>query len=445
MSDASSDAVSGDSATAGLVGLPDEVRARVLGLTADVLPAVPRLPAPLRKVADFAPARRARLGAAAMASALESDDEFRERVGAQVVAKLPAPLSDLAAAPRDADPAEVAALAWLIRPEGWEALLADVESRLAERGGGSAVDEAQLERSRSRAEAAERALREARTRHRAELAELKEANASLRRKLGEARTTAKEARTAAEEAEKTAAEARRQAEAAGTAQDKDSRQLRAEVERLETEARSDRRAARSDRDEATVRARLLLDAVIDAATGLRRELALPQVAGAPGDRVEAALAEQGSTRTPSSAGSLGPTSPALLEQYLTMPRARLIVDGYNVSKTAWESSSLEAQRTRLLNGLAPLVARTGVETTVVFDAASSSSRPVVSSPRGVKVRFSPEGVIADDVIRELVAAEPEGRVVVVVTNDQAVARDVVRAGARSASSEALVGLLTRSG
>ena len=43
-----------------------------------------------------------------------------------------------------------------------------------------------------------------------------------------------------------------------------------------------------------------------------------------------------------------------------MPRARLIVDGYNVSKTAWPTSSLEAQRIRLLNGLAPLVARTGV-------------------------------------------------------------------------------------
>jgi predicted RNA-binding protein with PIN domain len=148
---------------------------------------------------------------------------------------------------------------------------------------------------------------------------------------------------------------------------------------------------------------------------------------------------------PSSAGALGPTSPGLLEQYLTMPRARLIVDGYNVSKTAWGSSSLEAQRTRLLNGLAPLVARTGAETTVVFDAGASSSRPVVSSPRGVKVRFSPEGVIADDVIRDLVSAEPEGRVVVVVTSDQAVARDVVRAGARSVAAEALVALITRNG
>ena len=54
----------------------------------------------------------------------------------------------------------------------------------------------------------------------------------------------------------------------------------------------------------------------------------------------------------------------------------------------------------------------------------------MASPRGVKVLFSPVGVIADDVIRELVAAEPAGRVVVVVTEDRELADDVRRAGAR---------------
>ena len=152
------------------------------------------------------------------------------------------------------------------------------------------------------------------------------------------------------------------------------------------------------------------------------------------------MASEG-TRQPTSAGSLGPTSPALLEQYLALPRARLIVDGYNVSKSAWPSSSLETQRTRLLSGLAPVVARTRVEATVVFDAAASSARPVVSTPRGVKVVFSPEGVIADQVISDLVAAEPEGRVVIVVSSDQEVARDASAAGARSVAAEALVGLL----
>jgi predicted RNA-binding protein with PIN domain len=134
----------------------------------------------------------------------------------------------------------------------------------------------------------------------------------------------------------------------------------------------------------------------------------------------------------------------LLEQYLSMPRARLIIDGYNVSKAAWPQSSLEAQRVRLLSGLAPLVARVGAETTVVFDAANvTGKRPVVNVPRGVKVLFSQEGVIADDVIRDLVAAQPPGRVVVVVSSDAEVARDIVRNGARSMAAEALVNLLLR--
>ena len=131
----------------------------------------------------------------------------------------------------------------------------------------------------------------------------------------------------------------------------------------------------------------------------------------------------------------------LLEQLLTMPRSRLLVDGYNVSKSAWGQSALEAQRQRLLRSLAPLVARTGAETTVVFDAANLTSRPVVAAPRGVKVVFSPPGVIADDVIRDLVAAEPPGRTVVVVTDDQEVIRDARAAGARVASASALVALL----
>ena len=126
-----------------------------------------------------------------------------------------------------------------------------------------------------------------------------------------------------------------------------------------------------------------------------------------------------------------------------MPRARLIIDGYNVSKAAWPESSLEAQRMRLLNGIAPLVARSGAETTVVFDAATSETRPPVNPPRGVKVIFSPVGVIADDVIRDLVDVEPQGRVVVVVTSDQEIVGDVRRAGARAVDSDALIAVLTR--
>lgn len=420
--------------------LPGEVRSRVVALTADVLPAVPRLPAPLVRVADFAPARRARLGATAIASALDADDDFRERVAVQLGVKLPA--GDVTDVPAEADPVEVGALAWLVRPEGWPAILEGALTQLAERtSSNSAKDE--VERWRTKAQGAEQALRDARAQHRDELAAAKAENNTLRRRLGEARAALREATAASEDAAATVERARREAEATIAAQERELRQMRARVERLEAEAQRERRTARADRDEATLRARLLLDTVIDAASGLRRELSLPGVPGAPGDRIEATLdaGTEGGATTP----ALTPTSPTVLEQLLAMPRSRLIVDGYNVSKTAWPSSSLEAQRNRLVNGLAPLVARTGAETTVVFDAAATSTRPVVAAPRGVKVRFSPEGVIADDVIRDLVAAEPAGRVVVVVTSDQAVARDVARAGARAVAADALLGLLNRAG
>jgi hypothetical protein len=74
-------------------------------------------------------------------------------------------------------------------------------------------------------------------------------------------------------------------------------------------------------------------------------------------------------------------------------------------------------------------------------SARCSARTAMPAPRGVRVVFSPEGVIADDVIRQLVEAEPRGRVVVVVSDDQAVARDIVRAGARSVPTPALLGVI----
>ena len=134
------------------------------------------------------------------------------------------------------------------------------------------------------------------------------------------------------------------------------------------------------------------------------------MSGAPGDAVESALA--GVDAPPSSSA---PATPALLEQTLALPRARLVDRRLQRHQAAWPSASLEAQRSRLVAALGPLVARTGAETTVVFDAAESTARTAMPAPRGVRVVFSPEGVIADDVIRQLVAAEPRGRVVVVVT------------------------------
>jgi predicted RNA-binding protein with PIN domain len=130
--------------------------------------------------------------------------------------------------------------------------------------------------------------------------------------------------------------------------------------------------------------------------------------------------------------------PGLLRKLLELPKLHLLIDGYNVSKTAWPTAPLDQQRSRLVSGVAALVAGKGIETTVVFDGADLANPPMVKSPRHVRVRFSPPGVIADDLIRQLVAAEPSGRPLVVVSTDREVAESVTKAGARSVASAALV-------
>ena len=100
--------------------------------------------------------------------------------------------------------------------------------------------------------------------------------------------------------------------------------------------------------------------------------------------------------------------PAALERLLALPAVHLVVDGYNVTKTGYPELSLADQRDRLVHQLAALGARTSAEVTLVFDGAGVIAVPA-AAPRGVRVLFSDPGVLADDVIRALVTAEPEGQ------------------------------------
>jgi hypothetical protein len=127
------------------------------------------------------------------------------------------------------------------------------------------------------------------------------------------------------------------------------------------------------------------------------------------------------------------------EYLLRAPGALVLVDGYNVAKLAWPDDELERQRIRCLDLADEIARRFGSDITVVFDGADVVGAHATRR-RMARVVFSKPGVIADDVIRAEVGATPVERVVVVVTNDQAVRRDVAAAGANWITSDAFLAL-----
>ncbi len=422
--------------------LPEQVRQRVVGLASDTLGELPgdAVPVSLRPFARFAPGRRVRLAATPIAAAVDADADFRARVAARVRSVAP----ELAAAleegrrPAAVDPLDVGAAAYLLRPAGWTSIVDEVVEHLERESAAHAGDReaAAAARLREQVAAARTNAKQDRDRLRGELAALKEENTTLRRTLRHARDRAKNAETEAAKNALAATEARERAAADATRGEAELRRLRARLAEAEASVEAARRASREGRDVAGIRLRLLVDTLVDAAQGLRRELALPPVRSRPADSVAA--------DEPSAGGpALGPEDVVSLEALLGLPQVHLVVDGYNVTKTAWPRLTLETQRTRLVTALGGMVAQTGAEITCVFDGTALATPPQLSVPRGVRVRFSPAGVSADEVIRQIAAAEPTGRPVVVVSTDREVADGVRRSGARPVPADALVRLLTR--
>jgi predicted RNA-binding protein with PIN domain len=428
--------------------LPEAVRQRVVEIAADVVGALPgdQVPVPLRRVARFEPRRRARLASAPIAAQLAKDDAFREQV-AEAARKDQAELAaalESGTVPAAADPVAVAALAYLLRPPGWPERVETARHDL-ERSA-LAADEAETIRKLAELQeqiAAAKATRsEEIDRLRADLRASRAENAELRKKLHESRTRAKREHARAEELDRQAGEERAAAAAAASAADAELRRLRARLSQSESAAESARRAAREGRNLDDTRLRVLLDALTDAARGLREEIGLPTGITRPADNVGAVSPERPGHRTlPGRA--LADSDPALLDQLLTLPQVHLIIDGYNVTKTGYGDLPLSDQRSRLVSGVGVLHAQTKAEVTVVFDGAELDAPVAVQAPRGVRVLFSAPGQTADDLIGQLVRAEPSGRAVVVISSDQEVCDAARRADARPAPASLLLRRLSR--
>ncbi len=411
------------------VVLPEPVRLRVVALAAEALGrlALEQVPGPLRAMSRFTPVKRARLAAAPLALALDADPAFRSRVAEHATQLLPASVEAVLAGAKP-DPIELAVAAYLLRPDGWQTYLDRCAAAIAETAEVARARERDtaLDRLRAELDAAKAAAREEADRVREALAAAREEVTGLRRQLREQiglRRAAERARTAADEA--LSAERRR----AGTADSlvqAEVRRLRQRLTEAEDEVEAARRAARESRQVDQARLWLLLDTAAGAVQGLRRQLALTPTEERPADAVAA------SASTPHGVGVPGPAArgddPGRLDRLLELPNVHLVVDGYNVTKSGYGTLPLDAQRGRLLRGLGALAARTRAEVSCVFDGAA---RPpaMAPAPRGVRVLFSPPGETADDLIRRLVAAEPPGRPVVVVSSDREVADTVRNSGA----------------
>ena len=428
--------------------LPEPVRQRVTALTAAALPGMPgeEVPVPLRRVARFAPNRRARLGAAAIAAQLASDPLFRQRIGARVVTDA----GDLGAAvssgmaPAAADPVEVAAIAYLARPDGWRDLV-EAAGEVVRADADSAAVAHQVREADQRAARAEHDRAVARV----EADKLRDELARVREELGqireEARSNARalrEALAAQKRASDLLATEKGRTNRVNTEHEAEVRRLRTKLAEAEAAAATGKQSAKDARAADDARLWLLLETIGQAASGLRRELALGPTDKLPADFVADTSADRPGTPERSRARAQDTDDPARLDQLLALPRAHLIVDGYNVTKRGFADMSLEQQRKRLITGLGGIAAQTGDEVTVVFDGAERV-HGLPPAPRNVRVLFSRKGDTADELIRQLVRAEPAGRPLVVVSSDREVADGVRRHGAYPMGADSLLRRLSR--
>ncbi|WP_410584623.1 NYN domain-containing protein [Amycolatopsis sp. lyj-108] len=424
----------------GWTSLPDTVRERIAELAAAAVGKLPvaDVPRQLRPVAKFAPAKRAKLGGAALLAALGESSQFRVAVTEWLRDHRKDALD-----PNAPDSVAAAAAAVLLGEAGAAGRVrlvaknAEETALRAERDAALARNqrlETELAQLREELREAKEIASGARGEREAEVEKLLKRLREQGVQLRQAKDAVAEARA---EVESGGAESAAEIKALKAQLDRERQRVAAERARAEkavTDAEIARQSAREARQADEVRLGLLLDTIEGAVGGLRRELSVSARGQRPADMVRGATSGLGA------GGKIQDVT--ALDRHLALPNVHLIVDGYNVTKTGYPELALSDQRDRLIHQLSALAARTSAEVTVVFDGAGVLSVPA-AVPRGVRVLFSERGVLADDVIRSLVAAEPPGRPMVVASTDRAVADSVRRKGAHPVPSAVLVSRLSR--
>jgi predicted RNA-binding protein with PIN domain len=350
--------------------------------------------------------------------AIEADDVFRQRVA-------------LGATPELVD--EVGTL-WLKQPTNWETdaakLIAGIESAEQEAG-----LEAALRTSEKRRLAAEQLA----VRTRADLVGLAEGFDSRESEIDVLRADLTKADDLLSEMKAEIIDVRNESRHARDRESAAVTKLQVAIAELEQVRRS------SEQDEQSIPESVPSNEIeIAAAAKTARDLAdqlaslLPDTAR--GSRVEPSRPTRLERRQllPLPGGVISSSAEAAL--FFVRSDAEILVDGYNVAKLGWPRLDLEAQRNTLLDAVENLVRRYGADITVIFDGAS-----IVGAHTGrrrlMRVVFSPEGVTADDVIRDEVRRIHATHSVVVVTNDAEIVRDVRADGANALPSNALLAVI----
>ena len=116
----------------------------------------------------------------------------------------------------------------------------------------------------------------------------------------------------------------------------------------------------------------------------------------------------------------------------------IVIDGYNLIRqsrrlSAIEEVDLQAGREALVNALAAYRRLKPFRVTVVFDAGDAiSGLPRRDRSKGIRLRYSAAGELADDVIKRIIAREKGGALV--VSSDMEIVSFAEAKGAATISS-----------
>jgi len=373
------------------------------------------VPREIRSVAGKARIPTGSLGR--LRRAIDGDEAFRTAIAAGALPELVDPIGIL----------------WLQRPDGWESQVEQLVAAQAD-----AAADADLRTSLRREEKRRRAAEQVAVRLRADIAGREASIEALRAELDGLRADVVKAEDEVAELRAEVVDLRIEARHARDREAAAAARLDAALASRSTPNDADQRVEENGVAANGVEVTGVDPGAVAELVGATRELAgrlealLPSETTAPSPRHEA--------RRPLRLPGGVIASSAEAAEFLLRSDAVVLVDGYNVAKLAWPSRTLEVQRTQLLDSLENLARRFGSDLTVVFDGASVVGAHT-SWRRLVRVAWSPEGVIADDVIRDEVRRLPNARAVVVVTNDAEIVTDVKALGANVVPSNALIAVL----